>query len=336
VGGRGTGLLNTYLKLEGQQVVAVCDVNQANLDRAVGIVQEAQGQAPRTYGEGPDSYKRMLDDPDIHAVVSATPCHEHARMTLDSIAAGKHIYTEKPLGLTVADVYKVAVAAEANPRVVVQVGFQWMASPRFIETIGRIHAGDIGELIEGRFFRHNGASAMKGWFGRRAKSGDWMLEQACHEYNIMNWVARATPIKAYGMGRRDLYQDVDPGRDVTDYYAAIIEYPGNFIVHYAHGWISPDGFREFGQKAIGTKGAIEIGGQRITPSDPAVELEPLQAPGGDDTAACLKSFVESVRTGSAAVSPVSNGRDATLTALLIRKAVDERREVTWREMLRTC
>jgi myo-inositol 2-dehydrogenase / D-chiro-inositol 1-dehydrogenase len=336
VGGRGTGLLRSFLKLEGQQVVAVCDTNQRNAERAAGLVKEAQGHDPQIYSDGPDDYKRLLESGDIHAVVTAAPCFEHARMMIDAIAAGKHIYGEKPMGLSVAEVDAVVATAEANPRVLVQVGFQWMASPRFIETIGRVHNGDIGELIEGRFFRHNGAKPMKGWFSSRAKSGDWMLEQACHEYNIMNWVAQATPLKAYGMGRRDLYQDVDPGRDVTDYYAAIIEYPNNFIVHYAHGWISPDGFREFAQKAIGTRAAIEIGGQRITAARDDIELEPLKAPGGDDTEAALGEFVRSIRSGTPSIAPVSYGRNATLTALLVRKAVDERREVTWRQMLRTC
>ncbi|GMU23060.1 MAG: hypothetical protein AMXMBFR13_31430 [Phycisphaerae bacterium] len=337
VGGRGTGLLSTFVKLPGQEVVAICDTKPENLNRGIGVVEKAGGKAPEGYGNGPDDFKRLLERKDIHAIVTATPCFEHARVMRAAIQAGKHIYGEKPLALTVADCDDLQAMVSINPQLVVQVGFQWMASPRFIETIGRIHQGDIGELIEGRFFRHNGGPPLRGWFSHRDESGDWMLEQACHEYNIMNWVAGATPLRAYGMGRSDLYRDGEPDRNVTDYYAAIIEYPKNFIVHYAHGWLSPDGFHEFAQKAIGTKGAIEIGGGRIALLDKkAPQPEPLTAKGGDDTHEALLAFTKSIREGKPSIAPVSYGRNASLLALMVRKAVYERREVTWEEMLRTC
>src|SRR5690606_36173033 len=128
----------------------------------------------------------------------------------------------------------------------------------------------------------------------------------------------------------------DPQRDVTDYYAAIIEYPNNFIVHYAHGWISPDGFSEMAQKVLGTKGAVEIGGQRIASIKRGEKLPPLSSEGGDDTAHALRAFLTSIREGKPSIAPVSYGRNASLLALLVRKAVDERRSVTWDEMLRTC
>ncbi len=336
VGGRGRGDLQAFLKQPGQQVVAVCDINPENLNLAAKAVEEVQGKAPDTYSNGPDDFKRLLDRKDIHAIVTATPCFEHARIMLATLEAGKHIYGEKPLALTVRDCDAVLAAANARPKLVAQVGFQWMASPRFIETIQRIHSGELGELIEGRFFRHNRAPSLKGWFSFREKSGDWMLEQACHEYNVMNWVAQTTPLKAYGMGRRGLFTEGDPNRDVTDYYAAIIEYPNNFIVHYAHGWISPDGFSEFAQKVFGTKGAVEVGGQRIASIERGKKLPPLTSPGGDDTELAFKAFLTSIREGKPSIAPVSFGRNASLLALLVRKAVDERREVTWKEMLRTC
>lgn len=334
VGGRGGGLLHSFLKLKGQRVVAICDINKENLDRAVGAVQKAQGQAPQGYGDGPDAFKQVLERKDIHAVVTATPCFEHPRVMLAAIQAGKHVYGEKPLSLCVADADHILAAAEANKKLVVQVGFQWMCNPNFVDCIRRVHTKEIGEPIEGRFFRHNGYPPIKGWFEYRSKSGDWMLEQACHEFNLMNWAAQATPLRAYGMGRQDLFND--PANKITNYYAAIIEYPNNFIVHYAHGWISPEGFHEMGKKIIGTKGATEIGGEWLRLHDKSQKVEPLKKFTGDDTEEALRCFVESIREGTPVKAPVTNGRNASLVALLVRKAVDERRVVTWNEMLRSC
>ena len=139
VGGRGSGLLEAFLTLKGQQVVAVCDINKGNLDKACQAVEKAQGQAPEGYANGPDDFKRLLDRKDVHAVVTATPCFEHARMMLAAIERGKHIYGEKPLGISVAEVDAIAAAAAANPAVKVQVGFQWMCAPNYIDSISRVH-----------------------------------------------------------------------------------------------------------------------------------------------------------------------------------------------------
>lgn len=334
VGGRGSGLLHAFLKLKNQQVVAICDITKANLDKAVASVEKAQGKAPDAYGDSPDAFKRVLERKDIHAVVTAAPCYEHVRMMLGALEAGKHIYGEKPLALCVADADRIVAVAEANKKLVVQVGFQWMCNPNYVDCIERVHTREIGEPVEGRFFRHNGYPPLKGWFEHREKSGDWMLEQACHEINLMNWAAQATPLRAYGMGRRDLFND--PANKITNYYAAIIEYPNNFICHYSQGWISPDGFSEMGKKIIGTKGATELGGQRLTLHDKKQKVRPLTKFPGDDTEEALRCFTASIREGKPAMAPVANGRSASLVALLIRKAVDERRVVTWNEMLRTC
>jgi len=160
-----------------------------------------------------------------------------------------------------------------------------------------------------------------------------MLEQACHEFNLMNWAAAATPLRAYGIGRRDLYNK--PANGITNYYAVILEYPDNFIVHYAHGWIDPEGFGGMAKKVICTEGAVEIGGERIARVDKK-PLKPLEKFDGDDTEEALRQFTISIREGKPAMAPVKNGRDSALVALLVRKAVDSRRVITWDEMLWTC
>lgn len=337
IGGRGRALLSKFVKLKGHQIVAICDIDPTRRSQAAEIIEKAQGKAPAIYGEGgKDDFKKLLDRKDVDAIITATPCYEHARIGMATILAGKHLYGEKPLGITVKQCDDMVRLTEANPKLVVQVGFQWMATPHFTEPIKRIHNGEIGELIEGRFARHNGASPLRGWFSHRAESGDWMLEQACHEYNIMCWVAGGPPIQAYGMGREGLYTAGEPDRDVTDYYAAIIEFPNKFIVHYAHGWISPEGFTGMDQKVIGSKGAIDVGGDRISMRDKDAKVAPIKVEAGDDTEMSLQAFLDSIRQGKPPVAPVHNGRNASLTALLVRKAVYERRVVTWKEMLRTC
>ena len=95
IGNRGTALLRGVLELPGATVVAVCDAESKHRLRGQGIAEKAGGHRPEAY-EDP---RRLLDRKDVDAVVIAVPCDLHAPLYGDAIAAGKHLYAEKPLAL---------------------------------------------------------------------------------------------------------------------------------------------------------------------------------------------------------------------------------------------
>ncbi len=184
VGGRGTYLLRETLKLPNIRIVAVCDINDQNRERAIAIVQEAQKHRPDALGDkGVFHFRDLLARDDIDCLVIATPCNWHATMYVDALNAGKHFYGEKPLAITMNEIRAILEARKKNPRVVVQIGFQWGAHQGRADVIRRVHEGEIGELLEGRFHRYNNWGSLGRWFNKRELSGDWMLEQAVHEFN---------------------------------------------------------------------------------------------------------------------------------------------------------
>jgi len=333
VGGRGTALLRNVAGFEGVSIPAICDINQDNLNRAIGIVQEAKGIKAEGYSAGPREYRGLLEREDLDAVVIATPCKWHAPMYLDSIAAGKHMYGEKPMCITVKEANALVKAAQNAPKIVVQIGFQRRASPHYQEAIALIRQGEIGELIEGRVAWANSWGPLRGWFSRRAESGDWVLEQACHTWDVLNWVTGATPLRAYALGRNDIYTADEPGRDVYDFYTAILEYPGGLAVSAVHSWICPEdgAFTGVYERVIGRLGGCDLGGGRFVYRDKSKGARSVGR-GVDDTRECLLAFFDSVRSGKPAISGVINGRDATLVGLMIRKSYDKRRVVTWEEI----
>lgn len=90
-GGQGTSVMKEFQKDPSVRVSAVCDVYEPNLERALSVAAKAQGgQAPRAIR----SYRQLLEDKSVHAVVIATPEHWHHRTTLDARAAGKDVYVE--------------------------------------------------------------------------------------------------------------------------------------------------------------------------------------------------------------------------------------------------
>jgi predicted dehydrogenase len=338
VGGRGTTHLRTMLEADAADVTAVCDIDPTALDRAA-----SRGKPrPTTF----EDYRKLLASPDVDAVLSALPCDLHARVYLDVIAAGKDLYAEKPMCITVAECDAVVKAAEASG-LAVTVGYQRRFDARMREGIRRLHAGDVGEIVEMRTSFLAPFGPLRGWQSKRARSGDWMVEQAVHVFDVMNWALRATPLRAFGMGRKDIFTADEPDRDVTDYYAALIEYPGGVVVDWLHSWVCPKGetFSKHTCQVIGRKGAIDLYGGRVEFLDAKKPAEALPEDSKEnDTRLAHEAWLADVRKRRAGVprdqrepaSGVRNGRDSALVGLLVRKAVDERRLVTWEEMLKSC
>jgi len=351
VGGRGNRLLDAMLKQENICIKAVADVADPKTNKrvkgALKKIKEKLGKEPALYN-GPMDYRdKLLARDDIDAVVLAVPCHLHTPMYLDCFAAGKHFYGEKPLAITVNETEAMVAAQKKNPQVIGQIGFQRRATERYNKGIQMIRDGAFGDLYDGRgaWLISCGPLGMasKGqptWFGRRALSGDWMLEQACHTWDVFAWVADKLPLAASGMGRRDLCKDLDPERDVTDFYFAHIEYPGGFMVDFEHNWFCPHNdnkklFTGVFERVTGPKGSIALEEGKCFWRDKDKEPTNVVEKTGDyfsDTDESIAAFVKTLRTNGKPVSGVENGRLATLTGLLVRKAVDERRWVTIKEI----
>jgi predicted dehydrogenase len=344
IGGRGQGLLRTLLKHKNISVKAIADPSEHNSKRAAEMVKECTGELIEIY-KGPEDYKtKLLARDDIDAVLSATPCYMHGPVYLACFAAGKHFYGEKPMCTEANEADALVEAQKKNPLVKGQIGFQRRATKIYTEGIKRIRDGEIGDPIDGRGAWNNSwgpigrpEEGARIWLGRRAKSGDWMLEQACHTWDVLNWVADAVPVAASGIGRRDCYKEMDPERDVTDYYIAHLEYPGGFCVDFEHSWICPhnDGGRFTGvfEHVAGMKGGLALNEGRIFYRDKDKQPVHYDLKEGDHTAISIAAFLDALRKDKPVCSDVVNGRMATYTGLLVRKAVDERRWVSMKEIM---
>lgn len=338
VGNRGTALLRNLLPLPGVAVRAVCDIKPAHADRAKALVVGAGQKAPTLVKD----WKRLLEVRGVDAVVSALPCDLHAANYLDTIAANKHLYGEKPMCLTLADCDRVIKAATAKPRLVVQIGFQRRADPRFIDTIKQVHAGELGGLVEGRILWSNSWGPLYDWFGLKRRSGDWMVEQAVHNWDVMNWANRCLPVRAMGLGRDNLYRASQPERDVHDYYSAVVEYSNGTIVNILHSWVAPGKQGQFTRtfndeytRLLGTRAGIDFNTGTFSYRKELNKADRIgHSAKGDinNTRLALAAFLDSVRNSKPPVATVQHGRDAVLACLLVREAVYKKKVVTAKEL----
>jgi predicted dehydrogenase len=335
IGTRGTALLRSLLDLPGVAVVAVCDPDTKHRLRGQGVVEKAKGVRPEAHEDAAE----LLARPDVDAAVIAIPCDTHAATYSAALRAGKHLYAEKPLGLTPAECDRLIAEAAERPELAVHVGFQRRSNPRYVDGVGRIRRGEIGELIEGTATWISSNGPMVGhddWLARRERSGDWMVEQAVHIWDVFHWVAGGPPRRAYGHGRRDLFAKSQPGRDVTDHYSVHLEWADGFHASLVHSWVAPadDRFTGVTLQVVGTEGGLDFSSGALTFRDRSRARQSVQPGVHADTRLALEAFLAAARSPEPLAPPVSlaEARDATLTGLLVRRAVDERRLVTLDEV----
>ena len=336
LGGRGTNLLRTLLEIEGVEVAVVCDTEPKHRTRAQGIIEKTRG----VQVEGVDRLARVLDRPEVDAVISALPCDLHASTYVEVIRAGKHLYGEKPLALTLEDCDLVAREAARAPRLQVHVGYQRRSNPRFAEGVALLQRGELGRLLssQGAWLSSNGPlNGHQHWLAQRRRSGDWMVEQAVHVWDVLGWLKGSPPVRAFGTGRRDVFTHLQPDRDVTDHYTVQLDWADGFWVSFTQSWVVPadDAFTGITQQVVGEAGGLDFATGSVTFRDRSRPRQTLHAGPQADTRMALERFVAAVRSPEPLPPPLSlaEARQATAIGLLVRKAVDERRVVTWDEIV---
>lgn len=137
-GGMGTGHLGSLVKRSDSdniKVVAVSDVYRRRLTRAIGICQ----------GEGYPDYRKLLDRSDVDAVLIATPDHWHAKISIDAMESGKHVYVEKPMTHSIEQAVKLRDVVKRLGKTL-QVGPNGTANDSYWQAHEVIKAGRIGKV----------------------------------------------------------------------------------------------------------------------------------------------------------------------------------------------
>jgi predicted dehydrogenase len=141
-GGQGRGDMNGMLSTGQVNLVALCDPDAAQIDKARAVAGNRGGASAKGY----EDYRRLLDDASSYdAVLIATPDHWHAPLCKAFMQAGKHIYCEKPLTHSIAEARELRLLARKS-KVVTQMGNQGSASDSLRRCVEIIKAGALGQV----------------------------------------------------------------------------------------------------------------------------------------------------------------------------------------------
>jgi predicted dehydrogenase len=330
LGDRGRDLLARALACREARVVGLCDPDPGKLKRALDM---ARAHRPKGYTD----CRALFDSGDVEAVFISTPVYLHHKHTVAALAAGKHVYCEKPMAATAGECREVLDAcreAEASGQLY-QIGLQRRYSPRYRDSLRFIQEGGAGKILFVRAQWHAVGAARKSkpWLFRREKSGDIVLEQACHQFDIFNWIFAATPVAACGLGGSHGLAEGPPDTNTLDHYGAVLEYPGGCKVHYSHlTYAVPERrFSGIYELAFGERAGVDLTNGLAW--DRSGRTRQLSREGGNETQLAVAGFLRSLIRGERPGASADVGFRATLAALLCRRALECDRRVAWEDVL---
>ena len=343
-GGRGTGAaFNCVASSPGVVIAALGDLFA---ERVAGSRKELEklGAANQVSDAsafvGWDAYLKVLAT-DVDLVILATPPHFRPAHLEAAVAAGKHVFMEKPVAVDGPGVRKVIAAAQAakDKKLGIVAGTQRRHQAPYLEAMRRIHDGAIGQIVGGQCWWNQGSLWMhprraewsdmewqlRNWLYFTWLSGDHICEQHIHNIDVMNWAFGATPKSAVGLGGRQVRTDPAYGH-IFDHFSIQFEYPGGVLVQSSCRQI--DGCENrVGERLVGTKGT----------SDPASWIDGANPWDWEGEARNPyeqehTDLIASIRAGQ----PLNEGRtvaESTLTAIMGRMSAYTGQKVTWEQAL---
>jgi predicted dehydrogenase len=357
-GGRGREDWGTFLKDSEVEPVAVCDVYAPFLAKGIAMTNDRA----KLFTD----FRRLLDQKDIDAVIVATPDHWHALMTVAACEAGKDVYCEKPLSLTVTDGRKMLDAARKHNRVV-QTGSQQRSGSHYAAAVKLIQDGGIGEvhrihcgmqrnIFPGLKPTEMADGKMTGfdyemWLGPAPKlpfnpfrciynfrwfwdySGGQMTNWGAHHLDIARWIVGADAASTIaGFGGRYSLTD---GGETPDVQQVTYQFP-KVVVTWTVSEIA-EGAKGVTLDVYGTKGSMTLlrGGFQVTPEkvgagkEKTPAMEALAMKGNDLNVAHARNFLDCVKSRKRPNADVEEGHRSAVMCHLGNISTRLGRSLRW-------
>lgn len=246
-GGRGRGATSQSLNVPGTKLVAVADAFRDSAEKAVaGFQKQFKDQVdvpPERIFDGFDGYRAAIDAADV-VLLTSTPGFrpEHFEYAVEQ---GKHVFMEKPVATDAPGIRRVIEAAKKadSKNLKVVCGLQRHYQNSYIETLDQIKKGAIGEITHGQVYWNNAGVwtrkrvpgmtemeyQMRNWYYFTWLCGDHIVEQHVHNIDVMNWFKGGPPVKAQGMGGRQVRIGPEHGEIFDHHYVEFTYADGSIL-----------------------------------------------------------------------------------------------------------
>lgn len=327
------------------KLIAMADVFPDRLQAAYRAINSQYAdlvEAPRERQfVGLDAYRRVLEC-ELDLVILATPPGFRPLHFEAAVAAGKHVFMEKPVAIDPCGVRRVLAAADQASRrnLLVAVGMQRRHEARYQETIRRLQDGAIGQIIclrvywngEGAWVRSRQAAQteleyqLRNWYYFTWLSGDHIVEQHIHNLDVGNWLLEDHPVECHGMGGRQVRTGGAYGQ-IYDHHCCEFTYASGVKMfsqcrHVRNCWNS------VAEYAHGALGSADISGAKIYDADGRLIWSGKGGAGGHQEEQ-LDLFA-ALRRGEV-YNEAAFGAHSTMTAIMGRMATYSGKVIHWDE-----
>lgn len=353
-GGRGTRAAIEALRADKNvKLIAMCDVFKDRLDaslRSLTKGKEARDVVsridvpPDRCFDGLDGYKKLIDCVDV--VLLCTPPGFRPQHLRAAVEARKHVFCEKPVAVDVPGVKSVIESARIAQKNGTGLcsGYCWRYDYAKRETVKRIHDGAIGDVLAMHITYHTGPLwdrgtddpyttleyQLRNWYYFTWLSGDFIVEQHCHNFDKANWVLRgAVPIAATGVGGRQVRVAPKWG-NIYDHFACTLEFANGLKLFSACRQM-PGCPADVNDHVYGTKGQAQLmkTPQLYLPGGKTWEYD---GPGSDMYQVEHNELFASIRAGK----PINDGETAahsSALAIFAREAAYSGQRLTWKQFM---
>ena len=356
-GSRGTFVMSTFQKDPALRVAGICDVYEPNLENGISVASKVAGTHPKLYR----NYKELLADKDVQAVLIATPEHWHYQMVLDSLAAGKDVYVEKPLCQT-PEQGAALVEAEKKSKSVIQVGMQRRSFDLYLEGRKLVAAGTLGNVrmvrswwlnnyvaapavtrLEGKLDweqwqgpaarRPFDADRFRNWRYYRDYAGGILADQGAHVFDGIHMLMGAGyPAAVTAAANRPHKAGVDQPESVV----ATAEYPEDFIGVFSINYAAMQYKTRNDQlnQLDGDKARMDIGREELKVylkgAEETAAIEKKSEKGfGWATDLHVQNFLDCVRTRQTPTAPMRIAFQAALVVQMANLSLKNGRRMRW-------
>ena len=367
IGCRSMGFsdLKSFLKQDNVECVALCDVDANVLEEQAAAVENQTGTRPQTYGD----FRRVLDNPDIDAVIIGTPDHWHAIMMMMALEAGKHVYVEKPMGHSIEECNAMVAMAAKYPNLKVQVGMWQRSSKHWFEASEIVKSGELGDVHLVKAWIYKGYDApyplredgvapdyldYDMWLGPAPKRAfnpnrfhynfRWWWDYAGGA--MTDWGVHLLDFALFAMDA-DMPESISPGGGIfyhekgaletPDIQQAMYNYPKHSMMWECglNPGIGPYG-KAHGVAFVGNKGTLVVdrGGWETMPDRNNVEKKLFfegkkQKHYGDGLDQHVENFLECIRNGGDVNAPVEIGAKTAIVSEMGNIAYRVGKRIHW-------
>ena len=300
--------------------VAICAGNPDNIARAKKIAPDAELI----------KNERKLIDADLDAVVISSPNFTHVPLALETLKSGKHLFLEKPVGITPAECLKLLRTSQKSDRILM-IGHELRYSPYFVKLKKLVDAGAIGRphMTWCKEFRGPFQPKSRNWIQDRRRSGGCLVDKNCHHFDLMNWWIGARPRRVAAFGGNAVNRVITVPNQVHDHATVSWEYENGargtlHLCLFAHE--PPKEDLEMG--IVGDAGVLQTNLDRLEilhwqhgkrkgePRIHKVKAKRGIGWGGHlGFAEMHPAFIKAIRTGRQPLTTVANCIDGTLLAI---------------------